>query len=368
MAALHRIVLTGGPCGGKTTALAKIRERLESFGFRVFLVPETATILLSGGATFQGATPDQVHAIEVGVLRSQMALEDAFLHVAASYGDPAVVLCDRGAMDVSAYLPSDAWQALLDEQGWTVVGLRDGRYDAVIHLVTAADGAEAFYTTANNAARTETPAQARRLDAAVRNAWVGHPHLRVVDNSTDFPGKVRRVIEAVCRVTGVPEPVEVERKYLVKRAPDVLPGRAEEVEIEQTYLLSPDGGEARVRRRGQRGSYTYTHTVKRPVKAGERVELERPITGREYVGLLAQADPSRKTVRKRRTCFLHEGHYFELDRFVEPRAGLILLEVELDDPAASVKLPPFLEIDREVTDDPAYANAALARADQRPTA
>lgn len=360
MPPLHRIVLTGGPCGGKTTALAKIRERMESFGFRVYLVPETATLLLSGGATFQGAGPERVHAIEVGVLRCQMALEEAFSRIAESDGKPALLLCDRGAMDVAAYLPPDAWQALLDEEGWTVVGLRDRRYDAVIHLVTAADGAETHYTTANNAARTETPAQARALDAKVREAWVGHPRLRVVDNSTDFEGKVRRVIQAVCRVAGVPELGEVERKYLVRRAPDVLPGRAEEVKIEQTYLLSPEGGEARVRRRGQRGSYAYTHTLKRPGKAGERVELERPISGREYVALLAQADPARKTVKKRRTCFLHEGRYFELDRFLEPKAGLTLLEVELDDAKAAVKLPPFLEIEREVTDDPAYSNARIA--------
>jgi hypothetical protein len=28
---------------------------------------------------------------------------------------------------------------------WNVVNLRDRRYDAIIHLVTAADGAEEFY-------------------------------------------------------------------------------------------------------------------------------------------------------------------------------------------------------------------------------
>lgn len=361
MAPIHRIVLTGGPCGGKTTALVKIRERLEAFGFRVYLVPESATLLLTGGVSVAGASPEHILAFEAALLRAQIALEDAFLQVAASTGAPTVLVCDRGAMDVAAYLPAHAWQALLDEHGWTVVELRDRRYDAVVHLVTAAEGAEAFYTTANNAARTETPDQARELDARLRHAWVGHPHLRVVDNSTDFAGKVRRVIEAVCRVTGVPQPVEVERKYLVRKAPDVLPVRAEELEIEQTYLLSPDGGEARVRRRGQRGSYAYTHTFKKPsAEPGARVELERPISARDYVGLLQQADPARRTVRKRRTCFLHEGQSFELDRFDDPRPGLMLLEVELDDPQAVVKLPPFLDIEREVTGDPAYSNYRLA--------
>lgn len=324
MPPLHRVVLTGGPCGGKSTALSKIRERMVSFGFNVYLVPETATLLLTGGASFAGATADQVHAIEVGVLQTQMALEDAFARIAEAAGKPAILLCDRGAMDVSAYLPPDAWQALLDERDWTVVGLRDRRYDAVIHLVTAADGAEKFYTTANNAARTETPSQARELDAKVRHAWVGHPRLRVVDNSTDFEGKVRRVIQAVCRVAGVPEPAAVTRRFLVKKAPDVLPGRVEEVEIEETPL--PGGAIAR--RRGQRGSYAYTHALK---------AQERPITGREYVGLVAQA--AGPTIKKRRACFLHEGLYFALDRFDDRME----LEVELEEGAA-LKLPPFLDV------------------------
>jgi hypothetical protein len=34
--------------------------------------------------------------------------------------------------------------------------MRDKRYDAVFHLVTAADGATMYYTTANNTARGET--------------------------------------------------------------------------------------------------------------------------------------------------------------------------------------------------------------------
>jgi CYTH domain-containing protein/predicted ATPase len=358
--AIHRIVLTGGPCGGKTTALAKIQERLASLGFGVYLVPEAATMLITGGASFAGATPQHVLAIETGLLRLQLSMEDEFRRIAESAGRPAVIICDRGAMDVSAYLPPSTWQALLDENDWTVVGLRDRRYDAVVHLVTAADGAESFYTTANNTARTETPEQARTIDRKLRESWLGHPHLRIIDNSTDFAGKMKRVLQAICGVTGIPEPVEIERKYLVKRVPTELPVSHEEVEIEQTYLQTGDGSEARVRRRGQRGAYVYTHTIKKPLKSGQRVEVERPISGREYVGLLATRDPLRKTIRKKRTCFLWEGLYFELDRFIDPKAGLVLLEVELEDEEKKVAPPPWLEIERDVTDETAYSNYVIS--------
>ena len=42
--------------------------------------------------------------------------------------------------------------------------LRDKRYDVVVHMVTAAHGAETFYTTENNVARYEDIPTARIVD------------------------------------------------------------------------------------------------------------------------------------------------------------------------------------------------------------
>jgi CYTH domain-containing protein len=360
-APVYRIVLTGGPCGGKSTCLSAITERIVGLGFHVYRVPETATLLLGGGVRVRDLSADQLVGVQQGFLRVMTALEDAVTTIARNAGAPAVILCDRGTMDVSAYLPPEAWAALLDEQGWTVVGLRDKRYEAVIHLVTAADGAEAFYTTENNAVRSETPEQARLLDRRVRDAWVGHPHLRVIDNSTDFAGKVQRVVAAVCQVAGAPEPREVERRFLLRPgASGEPPVYFQEFDVEQTYLLARDGWEARVRRRSQQGASVYTHTAKRPVSAGERVKIEHQITGREYIAFLAQADPARTTLRKRRRVFLWANRYFEWDLFLAPRGGLELLEVEVDSPDSPVELPPFLAVEREVTRESAFTNAALA--------
>jgi CYTH domain-containing protein len=361
-APIYRIVLTGGPCGGKSTALSAITDRLQGLGFQIYRVPETATILLSGGVRLAGASLSQLVGIQAEILRVMMTLEDAFLAVAQATGKPSILLCDRGTMDNSAYLPAEAWTALLNERDWSVVGLRDRRYEAVIHLVTAADGAEAFYTTENNAVRTETPAKARELDQRVRDAWVGHPHLRVIDNSTDFARKVQRVTAAVCRIVGAPEPQELERKYLLRAGstPTTWPVHYEESDIEQTYLLGQDGWETRVRRRGQHGSYHYTHTQKRPVAVGQRVQIERQVTGREYIALLAQADPTRRTIRKRRRVFLWANQYFEVDTFVDPRPGLELLEVEVESMDLPVTLPPFLSVEREVTGEDQYGNHTIA--------
>lgn len=58
-----------------------------------------------------------------------------------------------------------------------------GRYDAVFHLVTAAQGAERFYTLDNNQARSESPVEARDVDERLVASWNGHPRHYIIDNN-----------------------------------------------------------------------------------------------------------------------------------------------------------------------------------------
>ena len=65
-----------------------------------------------------------------------------FLDIAQMVTEQSVViLVDRGLLDGSAYISKDNWQCLLDDMNCNVVMLRDNRYDGIMHLVTAADGA-----------------------------------------------------------------------------------------------------------------------------------------------------------------------------------------------------------------------------------
>ena len=74
--------------------------------------------------------------------------------MAETLNQPVIIVCDRGTMDISTYLSPEFWNRIISEQGYTNTQLR-ARYDAVLHLVSAADGAEQFYTTANNAQRAQ---------------------------------------------------------------------------------------------------------------------------------------------------------------------------------------------------------------------
>lgn len=352
MTKIHRVVLTGSPCGGKTTILARLSDRFESLGFKVFCVPEAATLLINGGFKLIGTVPENTVLLQTMLLNLQLNLEKSFYRAAQLADKSAIIICDRGTMDSAAFVSPETWQAVLDENNWSTVGLRDKHYDAVIHLVTAAKGAEQYYTLANNPARTETPEQARALDDKLIAAWTGHSHLRVIDNSTDFEGKVRRTIDAMCRIVGIPHPVEIERKYLVKSVGEIpAEVHCETVEIEQIYLTPVNGTYARIRRRGQNGSFTYFHTVKKELEPGVRIEEERKLSPREYASLLGQADPRKMRIRKTRTCFMWNNQYFELDTFKSPCKGLVLLEVELDRVDDVVALPPFIAVERDVSEE-----------------
>ena len=79
-----RICLTGGPCAGKTTALATLNLHLKQLGYRVLLVPEAATILMHGGAFIQTPKMTLSYAVkfQISLMRLQMQLEDIFAEIA----------------------------------------------------------------------------------------------------------------------------------------------------------------------------------------------------------------------------------------------------------------------------------------------
>lgn len=217
--------MTGGPCGGKTTALARLSPYLRERGFEVISCPEAFTILVSNGMPFDylGAVDGMDIVVQDTVMDIQIGLEDGFERVLRARGKPAVLLCDRGLMDGSAYMKDEDWNKLLDKRDVQCVSeLREGRYNAVFHLVTAAEGAEKFYTLENNEVRTETPELAKELDHLTRNAWLGHPNLKIFDNSTDFEKKLQRIVEETARLVGLPTHMERNTiKFVLKKAPDL---------------------------------------------------------------------------------------------------------------------------------------------------
>lgn len=192
-----KIAITGGPCGGKTSALKRIKSVFTEQGYTVLTVFETATELIrSGVAPWTCGTPDDYQR---GLLCLQVMKERVYEEAARTMqAEKLLIVCDRGIFDGRAYMTAEAFSETLAELNEREQEILDG-YGAVFHLTTAAKGAEPSYTTENNAARTETPEAAAELDDRVLDAWSAHPYRRVIDNSTDFEGKLTRLIRDIER-------------------------------------------------------------------------------------------------------------------------------------------------------------------------
>ena len=358
---ITKIVITGGPCAGKTTAMSWIQNAFTQKGYMVLFVSETATELISGGAPWKFTRNNREYQLQITKL--MLAKEQAFEAVAKTFdAEKVLIVCDRGTLDNRAYMSDEEFRYVLDQLHTNEIELRD-HYDAVFHLVTAAKGAEKYYTLANNAARYETVEEAIQVDDGLISSWTGHPHLRVIDNRYDFNGKMMSLITEISAFLGEPRPLETKRKYLIAY-PDVreLAQRpnCQSVDILQAYLKSEIPGEMiRIRQRGRDGNYIYFKTKKRTVD-GKRIEMEERLSKSEYLELLMQADPDYRPIRKQRYCLSEHGLYYKIDIYPQ-WTDQAMMEIELYGGEESVVFPDGIRVIREVTGEEEYTNPYIAR-------
>lgn len=325
---VKKIVLTGGPCAGKTTALARLSDYFERRGWRVITLPETATELILAGIS-PAIFPD-IESFEAAIIREQVNHENDLINYVLAHmtdADKILIILDRGILDTLAYMGKAQGEEVIG--GIPMAAELAASYDGVIHLVTAADGAEEFYTLENNAARQESSLEdARAADQRTLEAWLGYDHLRIVPNGQNFEEKMRQVIREVAHLIGEPEPCEIERKYLIPSGAvqlrELLEGMkwVRRVEILQIYLDADEKSETRVRRRNENGRVTFTKTTKVGTDdPRKRIEIEEKISEASFrKAVLSAGGKSLPIVQKTR--FLvpsrENAGYIEIDFFENP--------------------------------------------------
>ncbi len=173
-----RIVLTGGPGGGKTTAADLFRREL---GDRVVIVPEAATLLFSGGFPRYDEEPAR-RAVQTAIYHVQRNLED--VQHAAFPG--RILLCDRGTVDGAVYWPEDP-EGFFEAMGSSIEE-ELARYDAVVFFESAAVGGDRI--EGGNPTRIESDREAIELDGRLRRIWSRHPRFRLIPHSRSFMKKI----------------------------------------------------------------------------------------------------------------------------------------------------------------------------------
>ena len=359
---ITKIVLTGGPAAGKTTLISRIlQEFKQEDGWKVITVPETATELISGF----GIKPfgDCVSMVDFQYFVTADMLHNEAMALAAARMVPeekVLIIFDRAHLDNKAYISDEQFKKTLARFGKTEEEIIQN-YDAVLHLVTCAKGAEFAYNF-GNAARYESVETAREKDDLTLRAWSSHPNLYIIDNSVDFEDKISRAIAQIYNIVGQSAPEVQKSKYLVSMPDCELIGKkygGQGVEMMQTYLrpILPSV-ERRIRQQRNGSEYMYFYTEKRIGEDGTRWVTERPISQKEYVGYLMEGDMSLHSVVKTKYRFSYQSRRMEIDvyPFSSDKAVLFVYgrPINLQD------MPPEIRVIKNVTGDENYKNRKLA--------
>ncbi len=197
-----KVVLTGGPSGGKTTLLETLKKEL---GPIVSIVPEAASLLYRGGFP-RGKTPNGRIHTQKAIYYTQRELEDLVIEDSATQ----LIICDRGSLDSIAYWPyseSDFYKHVHSDRETELK-----RYDWVIHLDTASSD---FYDS-NNPIRTESHEEAVLLNKKIVEAWNGHPQRVVVSEDHDFLTKMAKSIGIITSILDGEKYDSVLKKFGIK--------------------------------------------------------------------------------------------------------------------------------------------------------
>ena len=188
------IIITGGPCAGKTSVLQYLSAHLPEHGVTPVLVPEAATTLIQGG----------ISPATVGVIAFQDAVFALHLANEAVFGEGSthledkrpLLVFDRGLMDGKAYLRPADFQRMIDSHNLTEDDIVC-RYGLILHLESAAVGKPELYSSETNEARYEDRDVAVAVEQNTLAVWGKHPNRRIIPCYDDFDAKCERVLAEI---------------------------------------------------------------------------------------------------------------------------------------------------------------------------
>lgn len=176
------VVVTGGPCAGKTAVLELARQDL---CHHIELLPEAASIVLGGGFPRRADCPTRC-ASQRAIFHVQRELERSLEGT-----DATAAICDRGTIDGLAYWPGASSELL--EAMSTTLEAELAKYAVVLHLRVPRKPS----AYRNSSLRRETHAEAMAIDELLVQTWAKHPRRIVIDDTDDFVTKARRALGAI---------------------------------------------------------------------------------------------------------------------------------------------------------------------------
>lgn len=348
---VKRIVLTGGPCAGKSSSLDLIQNYLINKGYIVYTVQESATELINSGIKPFGDNKLDLCKFQEVILKYQLDKEQLVEFVAKNYSTDKdiVIIYDRAIIDNKAYIGQSDFDKLLDKYNLNEIDILD-KYDLVIHLETAAK--TNYYTKENNKARSESELEAIELDTKTYDAWKLHKNLVRVKCFEKFEDKQSKILE-ICE-NNFSKNIRRQYKYVLDEKKCMLESLLDIsncVDITQYYLEFYDEYEHRVRVVKYKDSVKYFYTVQLKKDKGVSYIIYDNLIDENIYNMLVSTKTIKNRVNKIRYYFTYNEVQFHLDIFDD---GKIILESNDDNFKINT-----LSIIKDVTADENYLNVNL---------
>lgn len=342
---VKKIVLTGGPCAGKSSSLELIENYLKEKGYIVYCVQESATELINSGVKPFGDNAIDMISFQDIILEYQLEKEHLIENIASTFDDDknVVILYDRGVIDNKAYIGQEGYDKLLNKYDLKEMDLLDN-YDLVIHLETAAK--KVGYTKENNKARSEDKDKAIEMDNKTFDSWKYHKNLLKVKSYENFKDKQDKIISIIDNA--LEKNIRKQNKYLLNNFN--YPLDDELFYIKQYYLESSDNLEHRLREITFKGNVYYYYTIQEKISDGVSYLYEDRRLKRNEILDLFNNSVIKKEISKVRKYVVIDNIKYSIDLFSD---GKVLLE--------SIEKPNEANFDIicDVTNDNNYLNYNL---------
>ena len=299
-------------------------------------------------------------------------MESYFENLAKLQTKDVLIVCDRGACDTFAYCSEEVKNEVLKRENWSIDFLNHHRYDKIIHMVTAANGARDFYDL-DNEARYETAREGISIDRNIQDVWFTNPRYVIIDNSEKtFQKKISRVFNEIGDLVSLPTQKFV-RKFLLKSVfkEDVFPPDVFFAPYVESIVYLTNTTKNKIsylRKRDYLKSAKLIYTLKTRTisdKLEKRIETGRQLSKELYNEFHKQKDEKKRELFKECFYFRMEDEanvsIYKIETFILKDKSFSVLHLTSNSIGKERKIPDFLHIVREVTNDKEFFTHKIAK-------
>lgn len=346
---ITKIVITGGLLSGKTTCCHEAKKHFEKKGYKVVIVPSMESILKNNGfADFNNYEE---------LLRNRLQFEKMFDElIQAIDAKKILALYDGASLDIKSMCTKREFANLCNTLAISPEKVRNS-YDAIFHLKSIAKWDTELFESLNDNKNIDT-SLAINLDDKIIDAWIAHANYRMIDCNVSIENKTKKLIHEIAKFLNEDERFYIEKKYLIN-IPDISYldklGGCSKVKMTLTYLNnSSEQCDVKLLLRDEDGKKFYQKITK-----GNNKKSTISISAEEYIDELDNKMPDRNPIIKYRYSFIYHSVYYKIDIFEDK--DFSILEVDLLNSHETVHFPSFIEVLKDISDDPNYKNYNLSK-------